>query len=416
LRVNNNIIIVCWDFPPHHSIGGRRWAKIAKVFLGLGYNVTVITGKLNKTNKNFLWINEDDFRKMNVYYCSEHFLIKWLNDYDSPLSFLKIRIAGRILRLFCSGTIFDKANAIKKNFIKVISFAIVKHDVRQIFVTGAPFNLLYYCTFIKGKFPSVKIVSDYRDPWINAQNYGMKNLSLARKNAEILKQKEVFKWSDFVTAPNKFLLQEIKSSEPTSKINARFIELPHAYDPDDVLPNNTPFEKKIGLVKLIYGGTLYLGIDEHLKFLNESLSFVKTKINTCADFVKFYTADKNKSELFSANADCVQFNSPIGDKIFNEVLSSDYIIILLSEHNKNYLTSKFFEFLPYGKPYIYIGPQGFVSEKIEKEQLGFHLKKREDLWKIINGEIVLGNNTFFDITAYTFKNVVKNFIKDIHTN
>ena len=102
----------------------------------------------------------------------------------------------------------------------------------------------------------------------------------------------------------------------------------------------------------------------------------------------------------------------IGDLIFDKISQADFILILLSEHNKNYLTSKFFEFLPYKKPFIYVGPNGYVSNKIENEMLGVHLKEVKSLNDIIHKPI----QEIFksqEIDKYTFDQVTQDLVLNI---
>lgn len=409
-----NILIVCWDFPPNNVIGGRRWAKFAKSLLKLGYNISVITGTSNIRSQNLSWISKNELSKIASYTCSKYFLVKWLNDYSSGLKFFKIRIAKFLLSVFFKGTIFDKAIGIEKKFLTLARKVIKEQEIETVFVTGAPFNLVYYTAQLKTIFPGVRILADYRDPWINAQNYGMQNLSPKRKNQELKKQNYVFENVDFISAPNSFLLQEIKETYTGNKPKiARFIELPHAFDPDD-FNKNKPQGRKGPKAKIIYAGTLYLGIDPYLEFLNESIQYIKEHLKDPLPEVDFYTNELNKASIFRSNAGIVNFYQSVGEEIFESINSADFILILLSEHNKNYVTSKFFEFLPYKKPYLYVGPEGYVSEKVEREGLGYCLRKKEDFYQLIlNTERRYSSS---DIEKYTFDNVTGKMLSDMDLN
>jgi hypothetical protein len=66
----------------------------------------------------------------------------------------------------------------------------------------------------------------------------------------------------------------------------------------------------------------------------------------------------------------VKSANSIGDKIFSEIAKSDFCIIFLAEHNRNFFTTKYFEYLPLQKPYLFIGPEGKVSKEIEANKMG----------------------------------------------
>jgi hypothetical protein len=406
-----NVLIICRDFPPQHAIGGRRWAKIARSLLKLNYDVSVISsGSPSSTASS--WISKEELQRIHQYTFKNFFLVDWLNDYRSAFKIFKTRIASFLLRLLTNGTIYDKAIGIEKQFLKLAEDVVTKHSIQVIFVTGAPFNLVYYTAKLKKKFPHIKILADYRDPWIDAQNYGMQNLNRRRKEAEREKQNYVFENVDFVTAPNEFLLQEVKETYTGVKTQiAKFLELPHAFDPEDS-KKNTGLIKESEKIKIIYAGTLYLGIDNYLKFLNESISYLKKHLAGPLPVFDFYTDETNKESMFENNNEVVKFHKPIGEKIFEKVGQADFVLILLSEYNKNYVTSKFFEFLPYKKPYIYVGPQGYVSNKIEKEKLGYALTQIEDIYQLFKVK-ERDFTTTTNLQKYTFDAITSQLLSDI---
>lgn len=402
-----NILIICWDFPLNKAIGGRRWAKMAKSFLKQGSKVSVLNKNAESYNEDPAWIGKDVYSKLEVHSLEENTFVKWLNDYSSSLSSVKIRIAKGMLSIISKGTIFDKSIGIEKQFQQKASDIIKTNKIDLVCVTGAPFNLLYYTSKLKDQFAHVKIVADYRDPWINAQNYGMRTLSYCRKSYELKKQDNVFENVDHVTAPNAILLNEIKRTYTgRGSIKAQFTELPHAFDPDDVAK---PIEQKTkSRIDIIYAGALYIGCEPYLELLNESVSYAKNSTDSKCN-ISIYTDDVNKGEVFDSNSDAVQVLPSIHSKVFDKVNESDFIIILLSEHNKNYLTSKFYEFLPYRKPFLYLGPKGHVHDKIMNEKLGYCLSKKEDLASILK-ENSQQESIRRDLSSYTFDQTAERFL------
>ncbi len=405
------VLVICWEFPPNNSIGGRRWAKISKSLLKLGYSVSVISTEPGSQAKKSTWISDEDLGRIKLHYCPGNLLEKWLNDYKSPFSFLKIRLARILLSTFFNGTIFDKAIGVKRRFISLAADVIRKDKIDLVFVTGTPFSLLYYTALLKQDFKDLKVVADYRDPWLEAQNYGMQQLSPRRKDFERKKQNYVFEQVDYVCAPNPVLLAEIRNTY-TGKgpVKAKFIELPHAFDPDDVV--HAANAAVTETTKIIYAGTVYLGIEDYLKFLNESVTYCRQQAPGLKLEISFYTYQKEQEVIFKDNEDVVRFSGSIGDGVFQIARVSDFILILLSEHNKNYVTSKFFEFLPYQKPYLYVGPAGLVSEKIVKEGLGYYLKSKEDLYKVLsNTQRLTPSGDAID--KYSFDSTTKNLLNAI---
>lgn len=405
-----NVLVVCWDFPPNKGIGGRRWAKLAKSILKQGYKVSVIS-KCPEVSNTTSWISMQDYLSIRHYHIRESIWVKMLNEYEWWWSFLSVRLAQWILTIFSKGTIYDKAIGIENEFLKLASRVIRDDKIAVIFVTGAPFNLIYYCSKLKASNPQLKIVCDYRDPWIGAENYGMKHLSESRKKQELRKQNQVFENCDVISAPNRFLLEEIKRSYTGIRLSVDFIELSHAFDPDDVIEYEYSENKTTSRVRIVYAGTIYIGGEPYLNLLDNAVGELKTKRPDLSLEIDIYTNDTDCA-MSLINQDCFRIRKPIGDKIFNEILHSDFVLILLADHNKNYLTSKFFEFLPYMKPYIYVGPPGFVAEKIVNEKIGFYLSSPNKLEEII--EVGVKNEIKHPkILRYSFDYVVGQFFEKI---
>ena len=232
---NKKILLLCWDFPPNEGIGGRRWAKMAKWLCKLDYELHVIKSSSKNDSTKSAWISDVDSKKITIHNINYFFAVKWLNSLNNTfLGKIKYRLGKVILNYFSGGTIYDKAIGKEKEILTLANHLIKQYQISNLIVTGAPFNLVYYAAKIKEQNPNIFVIADYRDPWLLAINYGMKGLPLERKKVEEEKQNLVFENVDCVTAPNKFLLEQIKNTYSGSKgIKSKFLELEHAFDPDD---------------------------------------------------------------------------------------------------------------------------------------------------------------------------------------
>ncbi len=401
-----NVLIICWDFFTPGAIGGRRWSKIAKSMVRKGLNVSILATPASA--KADSWIGEEYIQKMRIYEIRSNFLSRWLTDYGARWKSVKIRVAQIFLRLFHRGTIFDKAILIERKFISKASEIVRNEKIEVVFVTGAPFSLMYYAAKLKVVFPNLKVVADYRDPWTGAVNYGMKDLRLKDKNAEEEKQNFVFENSDVVSAPNEFLLKEIAESySGRSVVKARFYELQHAYDPDDVV---NPQVGKRDFKRIIYAGSVYMHSEPYLRQLIDAIHYYNQEPGINELRVDIYTGDR--VNLKDSERDVMRWYKPIGNDIFQEIVNCDLVIILLSDHNKNYVTSKFYEFLPYNKPFLYIGPEGFVSRKIEEEKLGIVLRNPADLVRFFSSDFGEKYSSR-DLSKYTFDRLTQKLLDDL---
>ena len=233
-----------------------------------GHQVFVICKEPRGLLPKSSWIDDVTIRKIKRIEIRESRIVTWLNSNGSIINRIKSRFAKIALRTFTKGTIYDRAIGCETKLQYHVRKVINEQKIKCVCITGAPFNLFYYTTALKKEFPDVKFLCDYRDPWLHAVNYGMSNLTDKQRKFEFYKQNCVFENADFVSAPNKFLLQEIRNGYTGKKgIYARFEELPHAYDPDDVVATNVEVTSANEL-KIVYAGTIYLHFEKYLFWKN----------------------------------------------------------------------------------------------------------------------------------------------------
>jgi hypothetical protein len=370
---NKKTLLLCWDFPPNDGIGGRRWAKMAKWLLNSGHEIHVIKSKSRVGNQNSAWLSDVESNQIHIYEINTYWLVKWLNSSGNTFSDkLKNKFATIYLTVFSKGTIYDKAIGKESDVLKLASKIIELNKIENVIVTGAPFNLIYFAAKIKLVFPKLFVLADYRDPWLNAVNYGMQNLTAKNKLVEQNKQNLVFESIDVITAPNSFLLNEIKATYTGSNlIKANFVELPHAYDEDDFLIYDKLKEQNTQTLKIVYAGSVYLGSKSYLEEFINQINRYNSKNDHVVE-LEIYTDDHKSLQQFQNAA--ISINPSIGKMIFNVISESDFVLILLAEHNKDFKTTKFYEFLPFQKPYLYIGSLGQVAKNISEDEMGFVIK------------------------------------------
>ncbi|PBQ31508.1 hypothetical protein CNR22_06925 [Sphingobacteriaceae bacterium] len=414
--MKKNILLICWDFPPNDGIGGRRWAKLAKGLQQHGYFLHVIKAEIPRGNNVSPWFKDVKNEHILLYELKPYWLKLWLNDYTSLFSKIKIKIAQLALSIGFKGTIYDKAIGIQKRFLHLSKSIIEKNKIDELIVTGAPFNIIYYAALLKKEFPDLRIIADYRDPWINSVNYGIAELSEKRLQEEKNKQDLVFKYADVITAPNEFLIEQIKETHTGKSNSVQFKALPHFFDPDDFILSK-PQAKDPAMLKLVYAGALYNDSDRYLELLADALLVLKKNYPEVAVQIDFYTNHTTKVFLNKGLNNSVRFLNPIGDKIFEVISNYDFSLILLADHNKDFKTTKFFEFLPYRVPYLYVGPEGFVSNSIANEKLGYVLKSKQDLTDIYNNRLHKTELSGFNsIAQHSLSAVVQKLIPLLKNN
>jgi hypothetical protein len=371
--ISKKIIIACHGFPPNPGIGGRRWAKFAKYLALEGWEVHVISSENPHQHKS-AWTK--DVISSNI--------IQHVLPFNYPKEFIGIGIdsfMGRACYFLKSKyykkiqkkRIYDSTFLWEQQFTDKVRELIHNHGIVNMVVTGAPFYLTYYAAKLKkDEFPKLNLITDFRDPWIGAVNYGISNLSPEKKALEMSYRQTVYNYSNYVTAPSAIMLEPMKE-EYTGIDKSKFLELPHAYDAEDIADFLKKKQiQKIDRIKLIYGGALYMELEKVFSDFSKALDGIKiTNIDLYKKLnIEFYSSTDHSLSYFQNHREVVFFYEPIGKDIFHKINEADACLILLAPHNNDFRTTKFFENMPFQKPYIVLGEKGFVAEYVINHNLG----------------------------------------------
>jgi hypothetical protein len=407
----DKILLVNFDFPPNEGIGGRRWAKLAKGLAKSGVSVYVIkAGALPKHN-NSPWGCDVVNERIKT--------IDLPRTYPEVLQITPQTIIEKILykwhtfRLYHKhqGTIYDISLGWEKVMLPAVDRICKEHGIETILATGAPWDMLWHLARYVNECKSIRLLVDFRDPWIGARNYGMAGLTPARLKFEMAKQLFVLEKAHWVITPYDHLTKTLSEFAPNSK--AEFAVLPHFFDGSDFPEIHTvePGQE----IRIIYGGEMYVECENELNWLNEMLAKLRNLDLPLYDrlHIDFYSPT-NRSLFFASHKNVI-FHRPIGKAIIKEYCSASALMLLLTKSKKDDLTTKFFEYLPIRKPIIGLGEVGAVSHFIESNELGWHWGpdvRFEEFYVMIkalkNGE--LHTNRKLDLKPFELKSAVETLL------
>jgi hypothetical protein len=125
------------------------------------------------------------------------------------------------------------------------------------------------------------------------------------------------------------------------------------------------------VLKIVYAGSVYLGAKSYLEEFINQINKYNSKNEHLVE-LEIYMDDYKSLYQFQNAA--ISVKPSVGKDIFKVISEADYVLILLAEHNKDFKTTKFYEFLPFQKPYLYIGSLGEVAKNISEDEMGFVIK------------------------------------------
>ncbi len=357
---SKHIVVLNWHFPPHEGIGGRRTGLLVKYWLEQGAEITVVSKKPRPNQQPSDWIEKAVLDQIQFVHI----------DHENPYNalFFKSDSRSKWLRRWKKFyyNFFAVGNPIDQTFFcgDEILFQLKKiHEAKPIdwiFTSGAPFYLSYWAALFKAKNETVKLWCDFRDPWLNAINYGMLQLSAPQRKGDDAVRDFVSHYADFISAPYAEVLDEFETEIEDAKIL-----IPHFHDQDSISSGKSDNT-------WLYAGEIYENTEEYWK---KSLTNSILRNPHPNVFIYSQHYQKISPHLKLEN---VQVLAPIGISIKQLLANCSGIIISLGEHNKDFFTTKFYDHLGYQKPYLYIGPKGKVLEFIVENKLGTRLEEFDE--------------------------------------
>lgn len=309
------------------------------------------------------------------------------------------------------GTIYDISIGWKAALIREAKALIENHQIVNVMASGAPWKMLYDVAELKILFPHLNIIIDYRDPWLNALNYGMPGLNQDRRNIEEQKQTFILDHASVIVTPYAYLTEELRMwNKIHCKNRPEFAVLTHFFDAAD-LTNSTPVSKE--KITIVYGGDLYQGIEKELQLLKKDLLELRKKHRPLYDKLSVKIFTNTLGVRTFEDIEAVQISPSIGKEIFREVICSSCVLIFLSENKKHDRTTKFFENLPARKPYLIISEEGEVTSFVRENKLGYILNSTcgslTEFLQLLE-EDKLEFNNHFNYEQYELKEVTTKLI------
>lgn len=402
------ILIVSFTFPPYSGVGGRRWAKFAKYLKRAGHNIEVIAG-VSGFDKNSPWIKDIEGIKVE-YHNTGYPMYLGINPTNIFEKFM-YRMSLLYMKLTTSGNYFDKSAKWKKKLANEIVKRTGELDI--VFVTCAPFRMAFDLIPLVKKYPKIKWVVDFRDPWTTNQTaYGFESLSKKRKLFEKEAEKEVVQAYDEVISVAEPMSTYFKSICVDNQKKIKTI--PNGYDPED-FPSIKEEKKANSYFTFVFAGTLYdKAIPSFLLFAN-AVNKLKDKDEQLYQKMKFVfigTENNKVNKLKHPNVSILPFLP------FKEVRSYLYkanagLLFLTPDIDWSFST-KFTDYIGAQLPILVVSENKSVTGDFCLENgFGDYLDKGRvsnflDVWNNVSGIKKINESTK---KAFNLKEIANDLLK-----
>jgi hypothetical protein len=424
------ILIITYYWPPAGGPGVQRWLKFAKYLPESGWKPVIYTPE----NPSYPLLDESllkdvpqnlEIIKTKIW--EPYQLAEKLNKSNKKFKAGQFDVGKNQswkskLSIWVRGNFFipDARVFWVKPSVKFLEQYLKENKIDVVVTSGPPHSLHMIGLGLKEKFPNLKWIADFRDPWTEISYY--KHLKLTKSSDRKHRQLEsaVFKKADITLATS------YTDAENFRKAGANAVCITNGFDEEAK-------KQKGEIVKGQKNETFtlsYIGVLEQLRNPENLWKVLDELIKENKEFAKGFTLKfagrvDDKILQFIENSSLKDHLLNLGyiphDKAVEEMANSSLLLItnFPNESSKGIIPGKIFEYLATGKQIISFGPdEADVSRILTETGAGKHFTYQDskavkefilhkfELWK--DGNLL--ENTQ-NIEQFSRKNLTKKLVE-----
>lgn len=238
--------------------------------------------------------------------------------------------------------------------IKFLSNYLKENQIDAVISTGPPHSMHLIAMGLKMRFPNIKWIADFRDPWTNIDFYKELQLSSWADKKHHRLEKLVVQKADELIVVSKNMVDEFQLLSPKS-----ISLIPNGFDTDDMPENQPDLDKKFTISHI---GTmnaarnplnLWRACGELIRESEEFAQDLQIQLIGKVDYSVIEEVNKNGLVKQLRKVDYLPHHEAIARQQSSQIL---LLLINNSANAKGILTGKFFEYLASGRPVLGIGP------------------------------------------------------------
>lgn len=381
------VLILTYYWPPSGGAGVQRWLKFVKYLQDFNWEPIVYTaenGEIPEIDtslekdvpknitilKTPIWEPYSAYKALIGQKKNEKINAAFLNESKkkSPLNNFAIWVRGNFF-------IPDARKFWIKPSITYLTDYISKHNIDAIISSGPPHSMHLIAKGLKKKFPQIKWVADFRDPWTNIDFYAELKLTAWADAKHKRLENEVLNECDAVISIGNGMDTEFQAINNNKSQANKFHVITNGFDDDDLLKTQVEKDKKFSIAHI---GTLVKSRNpEGLWTVLKELTSENNKFNDALEIKlvgKLDIAVKDSIEKhglwqFVRKIDYLPHNEVIAEQQRSRV---NLLLVNQTQNAKGILTGKFFEYLSAGAPILAIGPvDGDLAHILNETKAGF---------------------------------------------
>lgn len=376
----SKVVIVCFTFPPFPGIGGRRWAKFARCLHDAGHEIQVIAAK-KQSNEPSAWTKDTLNYSNKIHFIPSGFPHVLASNPQTIVQKIAYRAALLWVKLRnFNGNYFDHSAFFGHSAAKEIEKCIAL-GYNNVIVSCGPFRMTEQILKLKQKYPQVRFILDFRDPWTNNKTaFSFQTISKNRLQFEQKLEKWSVDTADYVMSVSSEMndyFQKISGAN-----HQKFIELPNGFDHQDFNQSVTLQENKANTTDIVFAGTLYNNTEHIFKQFSDNLLHLKAQ-NKCSKNVKykFYGYVPNWFRKYAEQHNgTIEYGGNLSlNEAFGKLKNAAAFMLFLTDDLSYSKSTKFYEYVAMKKPILVFSIGGETGNYIQNNKLGFDCNENEML-------------------------------------
>lgn len=372
-NTRSRVLIVTYYWPPSGGGGVQRWLKLTRYLPEFGVEPTVYTP------------SQPDFQVLDESLSADvHPDVKvWKRKVWEPYGIFRLLKGGKFgkdavnagtfhdestswlsrLALWIRGNIFlpDPRVFWVRPSVRYLSRQFEKEQFDCLITTGPPHSMHLIGLKLKRKYPHLRWIADFRDPWLDPDFLKKFNPGNRAMRRHIKMENAVLKSADVVLSVSPSWAEELRNK------GARAVEvLTNGYDPEDFKGFQPQSPDRF---TLFYGGIITSMRQPHgLWTVLEEWLDGRPEVAKNIDLVLAGTIDPSVHTTIGRHLRLNQVTHYAGYLSHQEILkryeSAAVLLLLLnrSANSAGHIPGKFFEYNASGKPVLALGnPEGDVA-------------------------------------------------------
>lgn len=403
------VLILTYYWPPGGGAGVQRWLKFVKYMRGFGWEPIVYTAENGEMPVLDHSLEKDIPENLTVlkttiwepYTVYKRFIGRKKEDKINASFLSENKKAGLTekISIWIRGNFFipDARRFWIKPSIKYLENYIRKNNIQHVISSGPPHSMHLIALGLCKRFPNLKWVADFRDPWTNIDFYEKLMLTRFADRLHHKQELSVLKSAHAVISVGRTMSEEFKEIylKGGGKNEDKFSVITNGFDPEDLVKHVVEKDRKFSLAHI---GTLVK--DRNPAVLWKVLHQLVLENNSFAEQLEIKLVGKvdifvkEEIEKWGLSAYVNKIDYLTHDKVIEEQQKSRVLLLLVNntKNAKGILTGKFFEYMASGNTTLAVGPpDGDLAEILKAtgagviSDFGDEKDLRQNILNLFNG-------------------------------